>query len=108
MPESLSYASEKSGLPPGSLVHVGEVHGHEHKITVINYNKAKIEKRIVKSIEEILPYKAAGDTITWVIIDGLKEVSIIDDIGRHFDIHGLVQESADGKKRYYVDCVRQN
>ncbi len=36
MSESLSYASEKSGLPPGSLVHVGEVHKHEHKITVID------------------------------------------------------------------------
>ncbi|MDO8892635.1 MAG: arginine/lysine/ornithine decarboxylase [Sulfurimicrobium sp.] len=28
--------------------------------------------------------------------------------GFETDIHGLVQESADGKKRYYVDCVRQN
>jgi magnesium transporter len=91
MPESLSYASEKSGLPPGSLVHVGEVHTHEHKITLINYNKEKIEKRTVRSIEEILPYKT-DDTITWVIIDGLKEVSIIDAIGKHFDIHGLVLE----------------
>ena len=26
MSESLSYAAEKSGLPPGSLVQVGEVH----------------------------------------------------------------------------------
>lgn len=91
MSESLSYASEKSGLPPGSLVHVGEVHGHEHKITIINYNRLKIEKRTVKSIEEILPYKTT-DTITWVIIDGLKEVSIIDAIGQHFGIHGLVLE----------------
>ncbi len=91
MPESLSFASEKSGLPPGSLVHVGEVHSHEHKITLINYNKTKIEKRTVQSIEEILPYKT-DDAITWVIIDGLKEVSIIDAIGKHFDIHGLVLE----------------
>jgi magnesium transporter len=91
LPESLSFSSEKSGLPPGSLVHVGEVHGHEHKITAINYNKTKIEKRTIKSIDELLPYKST-DTITWVIIDGLKEVSIIDAIGRHFDIHGLVLE----------------
>jgi len=91
MPESLSYASEKSGLPPGSLVHVGEVHDHEHKITLINYNKTKLEKRIVKSIEEILTFQS-DDTVTWVIIDGLKEVSIIDAIGQHFDIHALVLE----------------
>lgn len=91
MPESLSSASEKSGLPPGSLVHVGEVHGHEHKILAINFNKTTLEKRTVKSIEEILPYKET-ETITWVIVDGLKDVSIIDAIGKYFDIHALVLE----------------
>lgn len=91
MSESLSYASEKSGLPPGSLVHVGEVHEHEHKITVLDYNKSTLTQRTLKSIEELLPYKTT-DTVTWVIIDGLKDVSIIDAIGRHFDIHALVLE----------------
>jgi magnesium transporter len=85
------HVSKKSGLPPGSLVHVGEVHEHEHRISVVSYNKSTIEKHIVKSIEEILPLKSA-DTITWVIIDGLKNVSIIDAIGQHFDIHALVLE----------------
>ena len=91
MSESLSYASEKSGLPPGSLVHVGAVHEHENKITVIDYNKSTTEKRTIESIEELLPYKNT-DTVTWVIIEGLKDVSIIDAIGQHFDIHGLVLE----------------
>ena len=91
MSESLSSASEKSGLPPGSLVHVGEVHAHEHKISVVNYNKSTLEKHTVKSIEELLPYKTT-DTITWVIVDGLKDVSIIDAIGQHFNIHALVLE----------------
>jgi magnesium transporter len=91
MSDSLSSASEKSGLPPGSLVHVGEVHTHEHKISVVNYNKSTLKKHTVKSVEELLPYKTA-DTITWVIVDGLKDVGIIDAIGQHFDIHGLVLE----------------
>ncbi|MFZ2168202.1 MAG: magnesium/cobalt transporter CorA [Methylococcaceae bacterium] len=91
MSESLSSAAEKSGLPPGSLVHVGEVHKHEHKISVVNYNKSTLEKHTVKSIEDLLPYKTT-DTITWVIVDGLKDVGIIDAIGQHFDIHALVLE----------------
>jgi len=72
-------------------VHVGEVHTHEHKISVVNYNKSALKKHTVKSIEELLPYKTT-DTITWVIVDGLKDVSIIDAIGQHFDIHPLVLE----------------
>ncbi|MGR8997770.1 MAG: magnesium/cobalt transporter CorA [Gammaproteobacteria bacterium] len=91
MSESLSSAAEKSGLPPGSLVHVGEVHEHEHKISVLNYNKSTLEKHTVKSIEELLAYKTSN-SITWVIVDGLKNVGIIDAVGRHFDIHALVLE----------------
>jgi magnesium transporter len=91
MSESFSYASEKSGLPPGSLIHVGEVHEHEHKITVFDYNKSSLNKHTIKTIAELLPYKTT-DTLTWVIIDGLKDVSVIDDIGKHFDIHALVLE----------------
>lgn len=86
-----SSASKKSGLAPGTLIHVGEDHGHQHSITVINYNQHSLEKLTINSIEELLPYKAS-DSITWVIIDGLNEVSLIDAIGQHFDIHTLVLE----------------
>lgn len=91
MAESLSYASEKSGLPSGSLVHVGEVHGIENRITVIDYNPSMLEKHIIKSIEDVLPYKQT-DTVTWVNIEGLSDISIIDAIGKHFGIHALVLE----------------
>ncbi|WP_174626638.1 magnesium/cobalt transporter CorA [Candidatus Methylobacter favarea] len=83
--------SRKSGLPPGSLIHVGEVHDHEHRISVVNYNSSAVERYIVNSIKEIPPLKSA-DTVTWVIIDGLKNVSIIDEIGQHYNIHALVLE----------------
>jgi magnesium transporter len=45
MVESLSFSSEKIGLPPGSLVHVGEVHDHEHSILMMNFNKSRLEKK---------------------------------------------------------------
>ena len=91
MSESLSSASKKSGLAPGTLVHVGEVHEHEHSIMMMNYNSTKLEKCTINSIEELLPYKTT-DSVTWVIIDGLKDIAIVDAIGQHFDIHPLVLE----------------
>ena len=91
MSESLSSASKKSGLAPGTLVHIGEVHEHEHSIMMMNYNSTKLEKRTINSIEELLPYKTT-DSVTWVIIDGLKDIAIVDAIGQHFDIHPLVLE----------------
>ena len=91
MSESLSSSSKKSGLAPGTLVHIGEVHEHEHSIMMMNYNSTKLEKRTINSIEELLPYKTT-DSVTWVIIDGLKDIAIVDAIGQHFDIHPLVLE----------------
>ncbi len=91
MIESLSYASEKSGMPPGSLVHVGDVHDRVHSITMLNYNAALLEKRTLASVDEIPPHNTP-DTVTWVIVNGLQNVAVIEAIGRHFNIHALVLE----------------
>ncbi len=91
LPESLSTASEKSGMPPGSLVHVGEVHAAECRITLINYNASIFEEREIDSIGELHAYKNS-DTVTWINIDGLQDVSVVADLGRSFDIHPLVLE----------------
>jgi len=91
MIESLSYASEKAGMEPGSLVHVGDVHDHVSSITVINYNAARLEKRTLASVDEIPPYDTP-ETVTWVIVNGLENVAVIEAIGRHFNIHALVLE----------------
>lgn len=70
MTESLNTPSEKSGLPPGSLIHVGETHESETRISVIDYSKVNIKEQQIQSVEEILQYKDC-DTITWMIIEGL-------------------------------------
>jgi len=91
MSESLSNASEKTGLPPGSLVHVGEALEPEARITVVDYSKETIEELAIESIDEVLQYKDS-ESITWVIIEGLTSVDIIGRIGEIFDIHQLVLE----------------
>jgi magnesium transporter len=91
MIESLSYASEKSGMPPGSLVHVGDVHDHIPSITVINYDASTLEQRTLTSADEI-PLYNKPETVTWVIVNGLQNVSAVETIGRLFNIHPLVLE----------------
>jgi magnesium transporter len=91
MTESLSTSSGKSGLPPGSLIHVGNVLETVTSMSVIDYNKGHIEEQKIQSIDEILKYKDSA-TVTWVIIEGLTNVDIIERIGTIFDIHQLVLE----------------
>jgi len=91
MSESLSSASKKAGLPPGSLVHVGEVMETEVCITIVDYNKEVIEEQTVESVEQILQCREK-DTVTWVNIEGLGNVELIGAIGEAFNIHPLVLE----------------
>lgn len=88
---SLRNASEKAGFPPGALVHVGDVLETLTRISVIDYSKENIEEQQIHSVDEILKYKDS-DTVTWVIIEGLANVDIIESIGTLFDIHQLVLE----------------
>jgi magnesium transporter len=83
--------SEKAGLPPGTLIHVGEQKLEKVKINLINYNETMIEERELESIDECFPYREKPG-ITWVNIDGLHDVEIINRVGNHFGIHPLVLE----------------
>lgn len=91
MTASLSRASKKTGLPPGSLVHIGKVHEGESRISIVDYNRQIFTERIAKSLDEILPYRET-ETVTWVHIEGLHDTGLIESLGRHFDIHPLVLE----------------
>ena len=91
MTASFRNPSEKSGLPPGSLVHVGDVLEAVPRISLIDYDSENIEERQIRSIDEILKYRDS-DTITWVIIEGLTNVDIIESIGTFFGVHNLVLE----------------
>ncbi|MBQ0792017.1 MAG: magnesium and cobalt transport protein CorA, partial [Oleispira antarctica] len=91
MSESLCTSSGKSGLPPGSLIHVGEVLEPVGSISIVDYSKGKFEEKKLQSIDEIIQYKDS-DTVTWVIIEGLTNVEIVERIGAIFGIHQLVLE----------------
>lgn len=88
---SINTISEKTGLPPGSLVHVGNVLESVTRITLIDYSKENIEEKDIHSIDEIQAYKDSK-TVTWVSIEGLTDLSIIERIGSIFNVHQLVLE----------------
>jgi len=91
MSESSSSVSSKSGLPPGTLVHVGEVLEGETRITVVDYARDGIREHGAASVDEIIRYRDT-DSVTWVNVEGLVNVKMIETIGEQFDIHPLVLE----------------
>lgn len=87
----LKKRSKKAGLPPGTLIHIGTKKPGDVKISLIDYSAKSFEERNIKKIEECFPFKSTP-SVTWINISGLHDVSIIEKIGNHFDIHPLVLE----------------
>lgn len=91
MSGSLKYASDKKGLGPGTLVHVGDIHQTVTRMTIVDYDLDHYEQHPVSSLEEISAYRDKK-SITWVNVEGLCDASIVESIGHMFDIHPLVLE----------------
>ena len=91
MRKFIKKRSHKIGLPPGTLVHVGTKKIEKIIITVIDYDSDNLEEKELKSIEECFPCKDTS-TVTWINIDGVHHMEIIEKIGKHFNLHPLVLE----------------
>ncbi len=81
----------KIGLPPGTPVFVGEKKIEKAKITIIDYDEKQFQEKEVKTIEECFPFKDTP-TVTWINVDGVHQVDVIENIGRHFELHPLIRE----------------
>ena len=96
--------SQKAGLPPGSLVHIGVRKTHRPRISLIEYTERKVEERSLKTIEEAFPYIAKRGTITWINVDGIHDPKIIEKIGKRFRLHPLLLEDVmDSGQRPKID-----
>lgn len=91
MPERVRKRSEKAGLPPGTLIHIGERRAEKVKITLIDYDETQFQEKEVERVEDCFPFKAIP-TVTWLNIDGLHNVEVIEKIGKQFSFHPLLLE----------------
>ncbi|MBI1986925.1 MAG: magnesium/cobalt transporter CorA [Nitrospinae bacterium] len=91
MPRLTKKRSKKAGLPPGTLVHIGEKKAEEVKITIMGYNDGHFEEKEIKTIQESRLSKDKS-TITWVNVEGIHQVGIVEEVGNYFGLHPLVLE----------------
>jgi len=91
LPKLVKKKSKKVGLPPGSIVHIGNKRDEKVKITIVDYDEKHLQEKEVKSIEECAGYEDKS-TITWINIDGVHKIKFIEEIGKHFNLHPLILE----------------
>ena len=85
------HPKKAAGTSPGTLIHIGEKKTEETRITLIDFDEAHLQEQVIETIEEAFPLKDLP-TVTWINIDGLHDVEIIEKIGASFNIHPLVLE----------------
>jgi len=82
---------KKVGLPPGTLVHVGEERTEAVKITILDYDSADFREFVLDDVEICQEFKESP-TVTWIDVVGIHQLEVIEAIGRNFGIHPLVLE----------------
>ncbi|MDH3269072.1 MAG: hypothetical protein OEM46_09495, partial [Ignavibacteria bacterium] len=90
-PKRKKKSSSKIGLPPGSIVYVGEKKVEKVTIKVTEYDENNAETYEIKSVEEIASFTDTPQ-VTWASVCGLHETDFLKQIGDKFKIHPLVLE----------------
>ena len=83
--------TQKVGVPPGTLIHLGEKKIEEVRIGVIDYDATHLRESSPKEIEDCIPYKNSP-TVTWVNVDGLHDIEKMKRLGEVYGLHKLVLE----------------
>ena len=91
MPRFMKKSSRKAGLSPGTLIHIGEKKVEQIRIRLMNYDPQQLLEKELADIEAAFGFKDTPP-VTWINIDGLHEVDVIEKLGFHFGIHPLVLE----------------
>lgn len=91
MPKLVKKRSKKIGLPPGTLIHIGDKKTENVEITLINYDEAQYQEREIKKIEECFPFRDKP-TVTWININGIHDAEIMGKIGEYVGLHPLLLE----------------
>jgi magnesium transporter len=86
--------SAKAGLPPGTLVYIGERKTDHVRLTLIQYRDGFFNRQELNTVDEFLTVYAAAEpgTITWLDMAGLHDLQVIEHIGKACQLHPLLLE----------------
>lgn len=82
--------SAKTGSTPGSLIYIGVERRDPVTIDVIQYDSRELKEFRARSIDEI--NLAGGEQITWINIEGVHDIGIVEAVGKKFNVHPLMLE----------------
>ena len=83
--------SRKAGLPPGALVHIGEIRTQTPRLTLIDFDADSFTVNEPDSIAA-LDVISRGNGVRWLNVHGVHDANLLNAVGERFRLHPLVIE----------------
>lgn len=83
--------SKKAGLPPGSLVHIGEQKSGVVALSVVEYSDASFMEMSPASLDQC-SIRRDRDTMVWINVEGIHDTLVLEKLSDCFGLHPLVRE----------------
>jgi len=84
--------SQKAGLPPGALVHVGDLISNTTMVTFCGYGEDLYWEEKTDDINKCRRLLNKTAPVIWVNIDGLARIDMLQEIGSFYNLHHLTLE----------------
>jgi magnesium transporter len=82
--------SRKTGLPPGTMVHIGVRKTELVTITAFNYTGDRFEEQSVTDPDALTP--PIETSVTWINVGGVHKLEVLEALGKRFSLHPLILE----------------
>ena len=90
MAKHVKKRSLKTGLPPGSLIYVGD-HSGDIEMECIEYDRERLVEHRVTA-EQIVAARGESPQRIWINIEGIHNPSNLEKIGNAYGLHSLTME----------------
>ena len=91
MPRPSHKRSRKSGLPPGTPVHIGERKAGAPRVRLMHYDGEQLAEEEVTDVPACRTWLARPG-VTWISIEGVHQIDLLEQVGAVFGLHPLVLE----------------
>jgi len=91
MPRLPHKRSRKSGLPPGTPVHIGERKTGAPRVSLMHYDGEQLVEEEVTDVSACRTWLSRPG-VTWINIEGVHQIDLLEQFGTVFGLHPLVLE----------------
>ncbi len=91
MSKLVKKRSKKAGLPPGTLIHIGEKTGDKIRVSLCEYDERNFQENPAENLDVCFSFKEEP-TVTWVRVEGIHQVEVLERMGSCYSLHPLVLE----------------